>query len=120
FEALLAAELLLIDDVRFHQTGLGPIGSGDRSRTRLCIPKAPGEAGFTLDTACDLGFAAEHAFQLTFTARRTGESPAGLPLMEWSVDQQVGRTLDVMGFGLRLNAIRGSVAAELSPQAPAA
>jgi hypothetical protein len=117
-DAFLAATVVRVDRVAYHQSGFGPIGAAQRERTNFCVPKAAGQLGFTIDTVRDLGLSPDYQVQLALQGRVAGNTPTGDPIVEWSLDQVVGREFRVLGVPVHVDAVVGTVRASLQAVTP--
>jgi hypothetical protein len=117
-EAMLAATLVRVDRVAYHQSGFGPIGAAQRERTNFCVPKVAGQLGFVIDTVRDLGLSPEYQLQIALQGRVAESTPGGDPVVEWSIDQVVGREFRVFGVGVHVDAVVGTLRAALQAVTP--
>ena len=112
-QRLMAATLIKLDRLTYVQAGIGPITGGPRERATICVPKVAGQLGFTVDTVRDLGVEAQYSQQLVFEGEVSGMDPDGDPVITWTIEEPIDRDVQVLGVGVHIEIVRGSITAAL-------
>lgn len=117
-QILTQSDTLIFDNLTYDLVGPSQIDPGPKSAAKFCVSKATNTLDFELSTKKHLQIQLPFEVLALFHGASKGQTPAGDAIIEWTLDQTIGKSVSVSGINIDINHIYGPLLTLCRPLLP--